>query len=283
MRGRLVGDDVDGELACAVAAQHLREDLCGVAHKTHGQRALLVLRVGDQLDRFLEVGGDLVEVTLALAALQAGLIHVHDQAGTAVEGDGQRLCATHATAAAGQGQGASQGAVETLLRHSREGLVSALQDALGGDVDPGAGRHLAVHHQALVLELAEVLPVRPVAHQVGIGDEHSRRPLVGFPHTNRLAGLNQQGLVGFEVPQGLHNRVEGFPATSGAAGAAVDDEVVWALRNLRVEVVLQHAQRSLGLPRLRGDFRAARGADLACAFGPVLRHMGILSIVAQSR
>ena len=39
-----------------------------------------------------------------------------------------------------------------------EGLVGALHDALAADVDPRAGRHLAVHHQALAVELVEVLP-----------------------------------------------------------------------------------------------------------------------------
>ena len=81
------------------------------------------------------------------------------------------------------------------LRDRAEGLVGALQDALGADVDPRAGRHLPVHHQALGLELAELLPVRPVANEVRVRDQHARRPLVGAEHADRLAGLHQQGLV----------------------------------------------------------------------------------------
>ena len=50
-----------------------------------------------------------------LTTLQAGLVHVHDEAGAAVEGDRQRLCAAHATAATGQGEGAGQAAAEALL------------------------------------------------------------------------------------------------------------------------------------------------------------------------
>ena len=42
----------------------------------------------------------------------------------------------------------------------------ALEDALGADVDPRAGRHLAVHHQALTLKLVKVLPGRPAPHEV---------------------------------------------------------------------------------------------------------------------
>ncbi len=62
-----------------------------------------------------------------------------------------------------------------LAAHLDEGLVGALHDALRADVDPGAGRHLAVHHQPLAIELVEVLPGRPVRHEVGVGDQHARR------------------------------------------------------------------------------------------------------------
>ena len=39
-----------------------------------------------------------------------------------------------------------------------EGFVGALHDSLAADVDPGAGGHLAVHHQALSFELVEIPP-----------------------------------------------------------------------------------------------------------------------------
>ena len=206
-----------------------------------------------------------------LTTLQAGLVHVHDEAGAAVKGDRQRLCAAHATAATGQGEGAGQAAAEALLRHSSEGLEGALQDALGGDVDPGAGRHLAVHHEALVLELAEVLPVSPVSHEVGVSDEHARCPLVGLPNAHRLAGLHQQGLIGLEVLEGFNDGVEGFPAACCTAGAAIDHEVLGALGNLGVEVIHEHAQGRFGLPGLGGQFGSARRAYFAW-----LRH-GFLS------
>src|SRR5690606_9575225 len=113
--------------------------------------------------RSSELVGDLVEIALGDAALEAGAVHVHDEADAVVEGDGERLRAAHATAAAGEGDGAGEGAAEALLGDGGEGLEGALEDALGGDVDPGAGRHLAVHHQALGLELAELGPGGPVA------------------------------------------------------------------------------------------------------------------------
>ncbi len=79
--------------------------------------------------------------------------------------------------------------------HLDEGLVGALHDALRADVDPGARRHLAVHHQALAIELVEMVPGRPVRHEVGVGDQHARRVGVGLEHADRLARLDQQRLV----------------------------------------------------------------------------------------
>ena len=128
---------------------------------------------------------------------------------------------------------AGQGAAEPLLGDGGEGLVGALDDALGADVDPGAGGHLAVHGQAELLQPAELRPGRPVADQVGVGQDHPRRPLVGAHHADRPAGLDQHGLVRLQRGQGADHRVEGAPVPRGPAGAAVDDEVVGPLGVLR--------------------------------------------------
>ena len=82
-----------------------------------------------------------------------------------------------------------------LVGDGGERLERALQDALGADVDPRAGGHLAVHRQPEVLEPPELLPVGPVADQVGVGDQHPRRPLVGAHHADRLAALHEHRLV----------------------------------------------------------------------------------------
>ena len=95
-------------------------------------------------------------------------------------------------------------AAELLLGDGAERLVGALQDALGADVDPRPGRHLAVHHQPFGLQLAELLPVGPVPNQVGVRDQHARRPDVGAEHADGLAGLHQHRLVGLETAQRAH-------------------------------------------------------------------------------
>ena len=191
---------------------------------------------------------------------------------------GQRLRTAHAAQPRGEGDRAGQGAAEPLLRNRAEGLVGALQDALGADVDPRAGRHLPVHHQALGLELAELLPIRPVANEIRVRDQHARRPFVGAEHADRLAGLHQHGLVGLQAAQRPHDRVERLPAAGGAAGAAVDHQILGMLGDLGVEVVHQHPQRGLLLPALTGQLGAAGGPDEARG-GDRGRHYALFSLV----
>ena len=92
---------------------------------------------------------------------------------------GQRLRAAHAAEPAGQDPLALQVAAIMLAAGLGEGLVGALHDALRADIDPRPGGHLAVHHQALLIELVEMVPVGPVRHEVGIGDQHARRVRMG--------------------------------------------------------------------------------------------------------
>src|SRR5699024_7869101 len=103
-------------------------------------------------------------VALGLTALKAGFIHVHNKHRASIEGYSQWLRTSHAAAAARQSQRSRQGIIKTFAGNSTEGFISALQDTLGRNVNPRAGRHLAVHHQPFVLELAEVLPVCPVSN-----------------------------------------------------------------------------------------------------------------------
>jgi hypothetical protein len=149
-----------------------------------------------------------------------------------------------------------------------EGFVGALHDALGADVDPAAGRHLAVHEQALAVEFIEVLPGRPLRHQVRIGDQHARRIKVGLEHADRFARLDQQGLVVFQGAQRCQDLVEAGPVARRPPDAAVDHQVLRILRHFRVEVILQHPVGRFGQPALAGQFGAARRANYAAGVEP---------------
>ena len=101
-------------------------------------------------------------------------VHLDGEQHAPVHRRGERLRAAHPAEAGGEHEPAGERAAEVLARRLGEGLVGALQDALGADVDPGARGHLAVHHQALALELVEVLPGGPGGHQVRVRDQHAR-------------------------------------------------------------------------------------------------------------
>ncbi len=268
---RLVGDDVDGESPAHELGQHGR----AIADEADRSAEALGLRRLAPGDGVVEVVGHLVQVPVLDPALQPLGIDVDDQAHALVQGDGERLCTSHPPAAAGHRQGAGQRAAEALGGHRSEGLVGALQDALGPDVDPRPGCHLAVHGEAEGLEAAELGPGGPVPDEVGVGDDDSGCPLMGPHDADRLAGLHQHRLVVAERGQRAHHGVERSPAARRPSGAAVDDEVVGPLGHLGVEVVHQHPQRGLGLPRPGGEPQTAwRPHGTSTFHDPVLSRVG---------
>ena len=154
-----------------------------------------------------------------------------------------------------------------------KGFVSALHDALAADIDPGAGRHLAVHHQALAIELVEMAPGRPMRHEIGIGDQHARGIGMRVEHADRLARLHQQGFVGFQTTQAGDNAIEAVPVARRPADPAIDHELVRLFRHVRIEIVHQHAQRRFGQPAFGRDGGAAGGAHDALIIETVCAHL----------
>ena len=144
-------------------------------------------------------------------------------------------------------------------RARRECLVGALDDPLGSDVRPSAGRHLTIHREAQRLELVERLPVRPFRHEMRIRDQHPRRVPVCLEDRHRLSTLHDQRLVVTEAPERLDDPVERVPVPSRFAGSPVDDELVRLLRVL--EVVLEHAEDRLLPPALAPQCGAPRRLD----------------------
>src|SRR5690606_15880576 len=98
-------------------------------------------------------------------------------------------------------------------------------------------------------------------NEIAVRDEDARGVLVGSEDADRLAGLDEKRLVDLEIAQGGNDAVERIPIAGGLADATIDDEIVRALGDVRVEVVHQHPQRSLGEPALRSELGAARRAD----------------------
>jgi len=261
---RIVGRGLVGHhVGLDAALDQLGEDLPGVAEQPDRNRLAGLGRPPDHLQRLVQIVGLHVQVAGLEPLVDARGPALDREQGGAGHGRGQRLGATHAAQAAGQDPLALQVAAVVLAAGLDEGLVGALDDALATDVDPRAGGHLAVHHQPGPVELVEVLPGRPVRHQVGVGDQHPRRVAMGFEHADRLARLHQQGLVAVEFPERADDGVEAAPIARRPADAAVDHQLLGLLRHLGVEVVHDHPKRRFGQPGLGGEFGPARRADLA--------------------
>ena len=246
VRAGLVGQDVGRD----VAFDQAREQFGRVAQNTDRDGLTGGLQLERAVDRRIDALDLLVHVLRPQSEVDARLVDLGHQTRTAVHGRGQRLRAAHAAEPRGDDEASLQRATEVARGGGCEGLVRALQDPLGADVDPGPRGHLAVHHLPGVLELAEVLPGRPLAHQVRVRDQHARCALVRAHHADRLARLDQQRLVRLEPLQRADDRVQRRPVARGLARSTVDDEVLGPLGHVRVQVVQQHAQRGFRTPRL---------------------------------
>ncbi len=252
MRGGLVGDDVDLD----APLEDLGEDLGGVADQADRPRGAAPLGGQGLRDRVVQVRRDRVEVAGPQAPLEALGVDFDDEAHAVVHGDRERLRAAHAAAAGRERERALERAPEPFLGDGRERLVGALEDPLRPDVDPRTGRHLPVHGQSERFEPAELGPVRPIGHEVRVGDEHARGPFVGAHDADGAAALDEQRLVRLERQEGPQDRLEVLAGARGPPGAAVDDQVVGALGHRRVEVVLEHPVGRLRLPGLAVQVRA---------------------------
>ena len=85
------------------------------------------------------------------------------------------------------------------------------------------------------------------------------------PH--RLAGLDKQRLIIFEIPERVDDRMIAFPISRRFAGPTIDDKVLRTLADLRVEIVHQHPQRRFLQPPLH-EMAVPRGALIALRSKP---------------
>jgi len=80
---------------------------------------------------------------------------------------------------------------------------------------------------------------------------------------DRFARLHDERLVVVEVSQRVDDGVERRPAARGATRAAIDNQIVRPLGDLRVEIVHQHPECGLLRPSLAGERGPTRGTNVA--------------------
>jgi hypothetical protein len=258
VRRGLVGNDIGTN----AATDEFREDFRRIADQADGFRLARLGPLVDQRQRLIERMRLRIDITGAQAEIDAGFIAFDGKAAGAGHDGGERLCATHAAETAGENPLALQVAFIMLAAGLDKGFIGTLHDALRTDIDPRTGRHLAVHGKALLIQLVEMIPVRPVRHEVGIGDQDARRVLMGAEHADRLAGLHDEGFILVQILQRRDDTVEIVPGAGGAADAAINHQLMRALGHVRVEIVHQHAQRRFRHPAFGIEVSALRRADI---------------------
>ncbi len=67
----------------------------------------------------------------------------------------------------------------------------------------------------------KILPRRPLRHQIGIGNEYTRRIRMRGDNADRLARLHEQSLVVTQLLQCVKNSGQSFTIARGLAGTAI--------------------------------------------------------------
>jgi hypothetical protein len=241
VRGRLVGDEIER----LSTSRQLRHDLGGVAEQADRERTALARRGPHTLQRLFQRFGSLVQVTRFEPPPDPLGVDLDAQDRRTRERGGQRLRAAHSAETRGQDRPPREvGGAEVLLTGSHERLVGALQDALAADVDPASRSHLAEHRQAESLEPAELVPGGPARDEQRVRDQDARSSGARPEDSDRLAALNEQRLVVAERQQRADERAQRLGIPRRLSRAAVDDELLGPLGDLRVEIVQQHSQRA---------------------------------------
>ena len=84
---------------------------------------------------------------------------------------------------------------------------------------------------------------------------------MGAEDADRLARLDEQGLVLLQPLQRLDDPVVALPVARGAADAAIDDQLLGRFGDAGIEIVLEHPHRGLGQPALRDFLRPGPRPD----------------------
>ena len=139
-----------------------------------------------------------------MAGLDAAFVHFGKDAHSAGDLSRFGLGAAHAAQARGDEQLAGQVAfgrdAQELAARIEDGVERAVDDALGADVHPAAGGHLAIVGNAHLLGDLPIVDVVEHAHHQGVGQNNAGRLFFGGEQAHRVAGFNDQRLV---VPSAL--------------------------------------------------------------------------------
>ena len=245
------------------ALDQFGEDIGGISQQADRLGLALGAPRVDHRQRLLQCPRLGIDIAGADAEIDAGLVTFDGKAAGPGHHGGEGLRAAHAAKPPGQDPFAREVSAIVLAPRLGKGFIGSLHNALSSNVNPRSGRHLAVHRQTLFIQFVEMVPSRPMWHEVGIRDQNARRVLVGAEDAHGLARLHQKRLVVVQGLEGGDDLVEILPRAGGAADAPVHHQFMGVFGHVGMQVVHQHPHWRLGHPAFCGDRGAGRGIDVA--------------------
>ena len=265
---RMAGGLVAHEVHLDIMAHHIFQQIHDIAVIGDGNR-----RFGRQM--LLGGSKDLLQVLIALldpALLQAGLdaggIHLRDDAHRAGNLRRLGLCTAHAAQARAHEQMARQVAVVgNAQMHPacvQQGIIGSMHDALGPDVHPAAGGHLAVVGHTHFLRDLPVLLVVEHAHHEPVGKDDPGSLRLRREKPQRMAGFQYQRLlVGHHLQVFLDEPVL-QPVMADTARLPIGHQLVGIEPHLKIQIVLDHDLEGLALQAVSLVFVDGLSVDAAC-------------------
>ena len=122
-----------------------------------------------------------------------------------------------------------------------------MHNALGADVHPAAGRHLAVVGHADGGSTVEVLLIVEGADHESVGDDAPGRQLMRAEQAQGMAGHDHQRLLVGQNLQILFDEPVLHPVLADLARFPVGDQLIGVEGDVKIQIVVDHHLEGLGL------------------------------------
>ena len=242
--GHVAGGLVGQQVHVDVVLQHILQQVHHVAVVGDGAGLLGGLMLLGDLHGLFQAVGPVAHPALSVAGLDPGVVHLGDDGGGAGDLSSLALGAGHAAQTGGDEQAAGQVAVvgDAQLQTAgvQQGVEGAVHDALGPDVHPAAGSHLAVVGHTDGSGAVEVLLVIEGAHHQAVGDDAAGSQTMAVEQAQRMAGHDHQGLLIGHDLQVLLDQAVLHPVLAHLAGLAVGHQLIGIQGDVEVQVVVDH-------------------------------------------
>ena len=142
VRAGLIGQNIGND----AASHHFRQDIRAIADQPDRKRCRSLRACSISSQRFIERCARSCRNSRSAIASRSARDRLRSPRKTrAVHRRGERLRAAHAAQPAGDNKFSLERSAEMSFGRGGESFESSLHDSLAADVDPRAGRHLAVH------------------------------------------------------------------------------------------------------------------------------------------